>query len=89
MKTKFYYVLTLAVVVTVSLTVSNSLFNVDTAYAQSNKLTKEFDGGGGGGEGCSGGTCDAANGLEYGTITYNGVTYCCGATSSSPGKKSS
>jgi len=85
MKTKLYYVLTLAVVVTVSFTVSNSLFNVDTAFAQSNKLTKEFSDGGG----CSGTTCDDANGLKYGTITYNGVTHCCGATSSAPGKKSS
>jgi hypothetical protein len=92
MKTKSYYLLTLAVMLTATFALSNSFIGVEAAYAQLQPTNNEItdgNGGNGGSEGCSGTTCDDANGLKYGTITYNGVTHCCGATSSSPGNKSS
>ena len=90
MKSKSYYLLTLAVILTACFALSNSFIGVETAYAQLQPNNKEItDGDGGSSDGCSGTTCDDANGLKYGTITYNGVTHCCGATSSSPGNKSS
>jgi hypothetical protein len=87
MKTKFYHLLTFVVIVTTSFTVSNSFFNTDLAYAQSNKLTKEFDGGGGGGGGCNGATCDDANGNHYGDFQAGSVLTCCGGSAPSSGKK--
>ena len=89
MKNRLYYILTFVVVFTLSFSLSNSFVGVETAFAQNNKLTKEFSDGGGGSEGCSGGVCNGANGHKYSTLTHQGTTTCCGVVSSISGDKSS
>jgi hypothetical protein len=91
MKTKIYYVLTLAVVFTASFALSNSFIGVETAYAQlqpnNNEITDSD--GGNNGSGCTGSSCDEANGHKYSTLTHQGTTTCCGVVSSITGNKSS
>jgi hypothetical protein len=89
MKTKFYYVLTLGVILTVSYALSNAFVGVETAYAQLQPNTEEIsdnDGGNGNGD-CIGGLCESSNGNHYSTLFVGATKVCCGATSSSPGCK--
>lgn len=91
MKTKFYYLLTLTVILTLSFSLSSSFVGVETAYAQLQPVNNEItDGdGGSGSSSCNGPTCDDANGHHYGDFQAGSILTCCGGSAPSSGKKSS